>query len=77
MIVEEERLPFLEGWRPPANVTNGFFIAEDVMLLALATPEKSVFFNEAPPKNADTTHDIPTCGKEKLSARHRPRTILG
>ena len=56
----EERLPFREGWRPPTNVTNGFAIAEDVLLLALATPEKSVYFGEAPPNNGDTTHDIPT-----------------
>lgn len=58
-MIEEERLRFKEGWRPPTNVTDGFVIAENVLLLALATPEKSTFLNEAPPSNGDTTRDIP------------------
>ena len=37
---EQERLPFLEGWRTPATQIDGRLIAGDVLQLALNTPEK-------------------------------------
>ncbi len=74
IILEEERLPFREGWRTPTAQINGFIMADAVLQEALATPEKSVYFNEAPPSNTDTTYDIPTCEK-KSSVRRRSRTL--
>ncbi len=40
IIIEEERLPFKEGWRTPKTQISGFSIASDVLQLALLTPEK-------------------------------------
>lgn len=37
---EQERLPFLEGWRTPTTQIDGRLIAGDVLQLALVTPEK-------------------------------------
>ena len=76
--IEQERLPFLEGWRPPTQVTNGFAMAEDVMLLALATPEKSLYFNEIPPAGSNsTTYDVPVCYNKQCSNQQRRSTIFG
>lgn len=38
--LEQERLPFNEGWRPPKTELSGFSMASDVLELALRTPEK-------------------------------------
>lgn len=63
MMIEQERLPFLEGWRPPTAVINGFGFAQAVLALALATPEKTLFFGEEPPP---TTHDVLPCEEKDL-----------
>lgn len=39
-MTEQERLPFLEGWRTPTTQIDGRLIAGDVLQLALLTPEK-------------------------------------
>lgn len=39
-MIEQERLPFLEGWRTPTTQIDGRLIAGDVLQLALVTPEK-------------------------------------
>jgi len=59
MRTEEERLPFLEGWRPPTEQVTGFLMADFVLREALATPEKASWFGETPRDNF-TTHDVPT-----------------
>ncbi|OCL07966.1 Cloroperoxidase [Glonium stellatum] len=42
---EQERLPYKEGWQPPKNQINGFVVAQTVLQLALATPEKTYSTN--------------------------------
>jgi hypothetical protein len=44
--VEEQRLPFNEGWRPPSTEISGFSLAGDVLQLALNTDEKYPFTTE-------------------------------
>ena len=39
-LIEQERLPFLEGWRTPTTQIDGRLIASDTLQLALLTPEK-------------------------------------
>lgn len=39
-MTEQERLPFLEGWRTPTTQIDGRLIAGDVLQLALLTSEK-------------------------------------
>jgi hypothetical protein len=38
-VLEEERMPWKEGWRP-INRIDGFSIAQTVLQIALRTPEK-------------------------------------
>ena len=38
---QEERLPYKEGWRPTENPITPITLAADILLLALATPEKT------------------------------------
>jgi len=58
---EQERLPYKEGWRPPKEQVTGFVMAQEVMELALATPEKTVWWGEGKPPGKQTTYDIPQC----------------
>lgn len=37
---EQERLPFIEGWRTPTTRIDGRLVAQDTLQLALLTPEK-------------------------------------
>jgi len=41
MRLEQERLPYNEGWRPPRQQINGLTLVTTVLQLALATPEKT------------------------------------
>ncbi|CAI6331161.1 unnamed protein product [Periconia digitata] len=71
ILFEQERLPFLEGWRPPTEQVTGFLMADFVLREALATPEKTSWFGETPQDNA-TTHDVPTkCTASRRSTRVR------
>lgn len=61
MVIEQERLPFKEGWRTPKTQISGFSLASDVLQLALATPEKTVDFGDEfnghkPGKRSDEGH---------------------
>lgn len=41
MRLEQERLPYSEGWRPPRQQINSLTLVTTVLQLALATPEKT------------------------------------
>jgi hypothetical protein len=41
MRLEQERLPYSEGWRPPWQQIDGLTLVTTVLQLALATPEKT------------------------------------
>lgn len=44
--IEEERLPFAEGWKRPEKLFEGFALTDTVLKLALATPEKTISTGE-------------------------------
>ncbi|KAJ4288628.1 hypothetical protein N0V90_011865 [Kalmusia sp. IMI 367209] len=46
-LFEEERLPFHQGWKRPKEQMNGLVLADNVLRLALATPEKTSYFGES------------------------------
>jgi hypothetical protein len=45
-LIEQERLPYAEGWRRPKEKFDGFVQTNTVLRLALATPEKTSWSDE-------------------------------